>query len=149
MAAALRPFRLPAFGHLATAYLVNELGNWLGEIALALLIFDFTVSPIATAGLFLSIQFVPALAAPPPVARRRAGGGLGVTGGARRRRRILPRGRGVAGIRPGSPAHRGRGRLVDRAAPPRRRVRPRAPSPARAPCRTGARLRLLRRRPPD
>ena len=39
--------RLPK---LAAAYLVNELGNWLGEIALAILVFDQTGSPVATAG---------------------------------------------------------------------------------------------------
>ena len=35
MSAALRPLRLPGFPSLGLAYLVNELGNWLGEIALA------------------------------------------------------------------------------------------------------------------
>lgn len=69
MALALRPLRLPAFPHLAVAYLVNELGNWLGEIALAVLIFDATGSPMATAGLFLAMQFLPALLVPPLVAR--------------------------------------------------------------------------------
>ncbi len=62
MAAALRPLRLPAFRRLATANLVDELGDWLGEIALAVLVFDQTGSPIATAALFLALQFVPALA---------------------------------------------------------------------------------------
>ena len=69
MAAALRPLRIPAFPRLATANLVNELGNWLGEIALAILVFDQTGSPIATAALFVAIHFVPALATPPLVAR--------------------------------------------------------------------------------
>jgi MFS family permease len=69
MAAALRPLRIPAFPRLAGANLVNELGNWLGEIALAILVFDQTGSPMATAGLFVGIHFVPALATPPLVAR--------------------------------------------------------------------------------
>jgi MFS family permease len=69
MAAALRPLRIPAFPRLATANLVNELGNWLGEIALAILVFDQTGSPMATAGLFVGIHFVPALATPPLVTR--------------------------------------------------------------------------------
>lgn len=69
MAAALRPLRIPAFPRLAIANLVNELGNWLGEIALAILVFDQTGSPIATAALFVGIHFVPALATPPLVAR--------------------------------------------------------------------------------
>jgi MFS family permease len=69
MAAALRPLRLPAFPRLASAYLVNELGNWLGEIALAVLIYDQTQSTLATAGLFLGVHFAPAFLTPPLVAR--------------------------------------------------------------------------------
>jgi MFS family permease len=67
--ATLAPIRIPAFGNLAFAYLVNELGNWLGEIALAVLVFDATHSTLATAGLFIAMQALPALAAPPLVAR--------------------------------------------------------------------------------
>jgi MFS family permease len=66
---ALKPLRLPGFGRLAGAYLVNELGNWLGEIALAIVVFDQTGSPVATAALFVAMQFVPALATPPLIAR--------------------------------------------------------------------------------
>src|SRR5918996_1911087 len=69
MAAALRPFRLPAFPRLASAYLVNELGNWLGEFALAGLICADTDSPRATAGLFLGVHFAPAFLTPPLAAR--------------------------------------------------------------------------------
>lgn len=69
MHAALRPLRLPAFPRLSGAYLVNELGNWLGEIALAVLVFEQTGSPLATAALFLGMQFAPAILAPPLVAR--------------------------------------------------------------------------------
>lgn len=69
MRSALRPLRIPAFPQLAIANLVNELGNWLGEIALAILVFDRTGSPIATAALFVAIHFVPALVTPPLVAR--------------------------------------------------------------------------------
>lgn len=65
----LAPFRLPGFGRLAGAYLVNELGNWLGEIALAIVVFELTDSAIATAGLFVAMQFVPALTTPLLVAR--------------------------------------------------------------------------------
>jgi MFS family permease len=65
MRAALSPLRLPGFPSLGTAYLVNELGNWLGEIALAILVFDQTGSPLATAALFLGMQFTPALLGPP------------------------------------------------------------------------------------
>ena len=66
---ALRPLRLPGFKSLGFAYLVNELGNWLGEIALAVLVFDQTGSPFATAALFCGMQFLPALLGPPIVAR--------------------------------------------------------------------------------
>lgn len=69
MAALLKPLRLPSFPRLAIASFVNELGNWLGEIALAILVFDQTGSPIATAALFVGFHFVPALATPPLVAR--------------------------------------------------------------------------------
>jgi MFS family permease len=69
MSSALRPLRIPAFPRLAIANLVNELGNWLGEIALAILVWNQTGSPIATAALFVGIHFIPALAAPPLVAR--------------------------------------------------------------------------------
>jgi MFS family permease len=67
--AALRPLRLPAFRRLALVRFVDELGDWLGEIALAVLVFDQTGSPLATAALFLALQFAPALATPPLVAR--------------------------------------------------------------------------------
>jgi MFS family permease len=67
--AALRPFRLPGFPSLSLAYLFNELGNWLGEIALAVLVFDQTGSPLATTALFLGMQFAPALLGPPLTAR--------------------------------------------------------------------------------
>jgi MFS family permease len=66
---ALAPLRLPGFRPLAFAYSVNELGNWLGEIALAVLVFDETGSPLATAGLFLGMQFLPALLGQGVVAR--------------------------------------------------------------------------------
>jgi len=65
----LLPLRIPAFPRLALASLVNELGNWLGEIALAILVFAETGSPVATAALFVGIHFVPALVTPPLVAR--------------------------------------------------------------------------------
>jgi MFS family permease len=72
MRAALRPLGLPAFRRLAFVRFVDELGDWLGEIALAVLVFDRTGSPMATAALFLGLQFVPAFATPPLVARLEA-----------------------------------------------------------------------------
>lgn len=59
-----RPLRSSTFRHLAAAYSINELGNWIGDVALALLVFDRTHSPIATAALFLALRFAPALLAP-------------------------------------------------------------------------------------
>ena len=50
MRKSLRPLRLRGFRQLAGAYTVNELGNWIGEIALAVLVYDQTGSPLATAG---------------------------------------------------------------------------------------------------
>jgi hypothetical protein len=60
----LRPLRSSTFRHLAAAYWVNELGNWFGEIALAILVYDRTRSPLATATLFLALRVLPALLAP-------------------------------------------------------------------------------------
>jgi MFS family permease len=72
MSVALRPLRIRGFPHLAAANVVNELGNWLGEIALAVLVFDQTGDPLAVMALFLAIQFLPAFLAPPLVTRLEA-----------------------------------------------------------------------------
>ncbi len=72
MTAALHPLRIPAFRRLAAVRLVDELGDWLGEIALAVLVFDRTGSPMATTALFLALLFVPAITTPPLVARLEA-----------------------------------------------------------------------------
>ena len=60
----MRPLRSSTFRHLAAAYWINDLGNWFGEIALAILVYDRTHSPLATATLFLALRFLPALLAP-------------------------------------------------------------------------------------
>jgi MFS family permease len=65
----LAPLRLPGFSHLAGAYAANELGNWIGEIALAVLVFDQTGSPLATAALFIGMQFAPGFLGQALVAR--------------------------------------------------------------------------------
>ncbi len=65
----LRPLRSAAFRHLVGAYWVNEFGNWIGEIALTILTYDRTHSPLATAAFFLSVRFLPALLAPVLTAR--------------------------------------------------------------------------------
>jgi len=59
-----RPLRCRAFRHVAAAYSINELGNWVGDVALAILVFGRTGSALATAGLFVALRFVPALIAP-------------------------------------------------------------------------------------
>jgi Transmembrane secretion effector len=59
-----RPLRSTGFRHLAAAYWVNEFGNWIGEIALTILVYDRTRSPLGTAALFLALRFLPALLAP-------------------------------------------------------------------------------------
>jgi MFS family permease len=63
------PLRRPPFRRLATTYAVNELGDWMGIIALSLLVFDQTDSALATAALFLGTRFLPALLAPILVTR--------------------------------------------------------------------------------
>src|SRR3954453_23957110 len=65
----LAPLRGGGFKALAGGYSINELGNWLGDIALAVLVFDQTGSPLATALLFTGTRYVPALLAPTIVAR--------------------------------------------------------------------------------
>ncbi len=63
------PLRRPAFRRLASAYAINELGDWLGIIALSVLVFDKTDSALATTALFLGTRFLPALLAPAFVVR--------------------------------------------------------------------------------
>ncbi|MEK6276745.1 MAG: MFS transporter [Actinomycetota bacterium] len=63
------PLRRPAFRRLALSFTVNELGDWLGVIALAVLVFDRTGSALATTALFLGTRFAPALLAPALVVR--------------------------------------------------------------------------------
>lgn len=63
------PLRRPAFRRLAFSYAVNELGDWLGIVALSVLVFDLTGSALATALLFLGTGFLPALLTPVLVTR--------------------------------------------------------------------------------
>jgi MFS family permease len=60
----LAPLRVASFRRLAITYLINELGDWVGRIALAILVLDRTGSPLATAALFLAMTVVPAVPAP-------------------------------------------------------------------------------------
>ncbi len=63
------PLRRPVFRRLAASYAVNELGDWMGIVALSVLVFERTDSAYATAGLFLGTRFLPALLAPLLVTR--------------------------------------------------------------------------------
>jgi MFS family permease len=66
---ALAPLRLVAFRRLAAAYTLNELGDWLGTVALAILVFAKTGDPLALTALMLANKLVPAFLAPPVTAR--------------------------------------------------------------------------------
>jgi MFS family permease len=63
------PLRRPVFRRLALSYALNEMGDWMGIIALSVLVFDETGSAVATAALFLSTQFLPGLVVPVFVAK--------------------------------------------------------------------------------
>ena len=65
----LKPLQRPLFRRLATTYAVNEIGDWMGIIALSVLVFDQTDSALATTVLFLGTRFLPAFAAPLLVTR--------------------------------------------------------------------------------
>jgi MFS family permease len=63
------PLRRPLFRRLSITYAINELGDWMGLIALSVLVYDETGSALATAALFIGTGFLPALLAPVLVAR--------------------------------------------------------------------------------
>src|SRR4051794_13270803 len=63
-AAGVRPF-----GRLLVSYTLNELGDSVGIVALAILVFDRTGDIAATSAFFLVGKFLPALLAPPVIAR--------------------------------------------------------------------------------
>jgi MFS family permease len=60
----IEPLRRRVFRHLVATYAVNEFGDWMGVIALSVLVFDRTHSALATTALFLATGFAPAIAAP-------------------------------------------------------------------------------------
>jgi MFS family permease len=59
-----RSLRVRGFAPLASSYALNELGDNLGVIALAILVLDRTDSALAVTALFVAGKFVPALLAP-------------------------------------------------------------------------------------
>ena len=60
----LAPLRVPAFGRLLFSYTTNSIGDAVGLVALALLVYGETRDPLATTALFIAAQFLPAFLAP-------------------------------------------------------------------------------------
>ena len=60
----LAPLRVPAFGRLLFSYTTNSIGDYVGLVALAVLVYHETEDPLATTALFIAAQFLPAFVAP-------------------------------------------------------------------------------------
>ena len=60
----LAPLRVPAFGRLLFSYTTNSIGDYVGLVALALLVYGETQDPLATTALFIAAQFLPAFVSP-------------------------------------------------------------------------------------
>src|SRR5215217_810035 len=60
---------IPTFRRLALGYTLNELGDWLATVTLAILVYDTTSSALATTALFLAAKFLPSLVVPVLAAR--------------------------------------------------------------------------------
>src|SRR5919201_4270793 len=72
----LSALRLRPYRRLLAAYTINAAGDWLGEIALSVLVFDATGSVLAVSALWILGRFVPAFLAPLVLCRiERAGVG--------------------------------------------------------------------------
>ena len=65
----LQPLHIRAFRRLLTAYAINALGNWAGQIALSVVVLARTHSPAGVAAVMIVGQLLPALIAPSVVAR--------------------------------------------------------------------------------
>ena len=65
----LAPVSVWPFGRLLSSYTLNELGDSVGIVALAVLVFDRTRAVAPTAGFFIAAKFLPALLAPLLTAR--------------------------------------------------------------------------------
>jgi MFS family permease len=55
---------VPAFGRLLFSYTTNSIGDYVGLVALAVLVYGETEDPLATTALFIAAQFLPAFVAP-------------------------------------------------------------------------------------
>jgi MFS family permease len=60
---------VPPFGRLFLSYTTNSIGDYVGLVALALLVYGETRDPLATTALFITAQFLPAFVAPALTAR--------------------------------------------------------------------------------
>jgi MFS-type transporter involved in bile tolerance (Atg22 family) len=65
----LAPVAVRPFGRLLFSYTLNELGDSVGLVALAVLVYDRTDAVAPTAGFFLVAKFLPALLSPVLTAR--------------------------------------------------------------------------------
>src|SRR6202012_4445810 len=63
------PLRRPLFRRLLATYSINEMGDWMGIVALSVLVYEATHSPYATAAPFRGTRFLPAFFAPLLVTR--------------------------------------------------------------------------------
>jgi MFS family permease len=65
----LAPLAVRPFGRLLSSYTLNELGDSVGIVALAVLVYDRTEAVVPTTAFFLAAKFLPALLAPALTAR--------------------------------------------------------------------------------
>src|SRR5919197_3224261 len=65
----LAPVAVSPFGRLLSSYTLNELGDSVGVVALAVLVYDRTQAVAPTAAFFMVAKFLPALLAPVLTAR--------------------------------------------------------------------------------
>lgn len=65
----LSPLRVNGFRRLAASYTINELGDSVGIVALAILVYDGTGDALSTTALFIAAKFLPALLSPALTAR--------------------------------------------------------------------------------
>jgi hypothetical protein len=65
----LAPMAVRPFTRLLSSYTLNELGDSVGVVALAILVYDRTEAVAPTAAFFIAAKFLPALVAPALTAR--------------------------------------------------------------------------------
>ena len=65
----MAPLRIAPFGRLFVSYTLNSIGDYVGLVALAILVYRETGDPLATSALFIATQFLPAFISPAVTAR--------------------------------------------------------------------------------